>query len=130
MTSHVRPGSAPSVRIVWQSKAHGLAEVGRQCYARAMVRKRMNELSKRSPTHGMPLFAVAVGIVALAASACSTQVGDSADAGLEANAKDGTTTVDADARAATDARAPPRTGALHATAKALERSRFRTRRLA
>jgi len=69
-----------------------------------MVRKNMNELSGRTLTHGMPMFAAAVGIVALCSSACTAQVGDSADAGLQADAKDeGTSTVDADARTPTDA---------------------------
>jgi Chitobiase/beta-hexosaminidase C-terminal domain len=62
----------------------------------------MNELSRRNSTHGMLVFALAIGVVALCA-ACTIQVGDSADAGLETGAKDGMVAVDADARTATDA---------------------------
>jgi Chitobiase/beta-hexosaminidase C-terminal domain len=68
-----------------------------------MVRKNMNELSKRNSPHGMSLFAVAVGIVALCSAACTNQEGQSADAGLEPDAKDGMRNVDADVRARTDA---------------------------
>jgi hypothetical protein len=67
----------------------------------------MNEPARRNSTHGVPLTAVAVGIVILCSSACTTEVGESADAGLEASAKDGSTPFDADARIATDAPAKP-----------------------
>jgi len=53
----------------------------------------------------MPLFAVAVGIVAPCSSACATQGRGSADAALDADTRDGTTSADANARTAADARA-------------------------
>jgi hypothetical protein len=68
---------------------------------------------------GRCVFAVALGVVAVCTSACASHAGGGADAGLEASARDGGTSVDEDARVRADAPvtrdAPARTDAPLAT---------------